>query len=324
MLVTIGISFFNSERTLGDAIRSVFAQTYQDWELLLVDDGSTDASLEIATSVRDPRVRVITDGQNRRLGYRLNQIVDLARGDCVAKLDAHVLMHPQRLEKQMAFLRNHPEVDVVGSHGYAMYASDDWVGSKVVGLRGRHPQPLRTDVRRVMRRTPVTHTSITGRTSWFRRIRYDSTTHRGEDRDMWIRALLLEGTRLARIDEPLVFVSHDGVTLSKTLQGYRQDRRLYLRYGPRLLGWPDTLHFIGMDVLRGLVWRVLDHLQLQKMLIRLRHTPLPNDALRVANEVLANVVDTPVPGMVDRRSINPRTSRCPRAPSQIASKVRAA
>jgi glycosyltransferase involved in cell wall biosynthesis len=72
--MTIGIPFYNAEAYLGDAIRSIFAQTYHDWELILVDDGSTDRSLEIARAVRDPRVRVISDGQNRRLPYRLNQI----------------------------------------------------------------------------------------------------------------------------------------------------------------------------------------------------------------------------------------------------------
>ena len=65
MRVTIGIPFLNSAATLTDAIRSVFAQTYTDWELILVDDGSQDNSLEIAGMVRDPRVRVLSDGTRR-------------------------------------------------------------------------------------------------------------------------------------------------------------------------------------------------------------------------------------------------------------------
>jgi glycosyltransferase involved in cell wall biosynthesis len=57
-IVTVGIPFYNAERTLADAIRSVFAQTLTDWELILVDDGSTDGSLDIAASIADSRVRV--------------------------------------------------------------------------------------------------------------------------------------------------------------------------------------------------------------------------------------------------------------------------
>jgi len=64
MSITIGMPFYNAEKYLADAIRSVFAQTYQDWELILMDDGSTDQSLEIAKSVDDPRVRVFSDGKN--------------------------------------------------------------------------------------------------------------------------------------------------------------------------------------------------------------------------------------------------------------------
>ena len=67
-LVTVGIPFYNNQDTLLNAIRSVFAQTFEDWELLLVDDGSVDSSLDIARSIDDPRVRVLPpDGYNRRL-----------------------------------------------------------------------------------------------------------------------------------------------------------------------------------------------------------------------------------------------------------------
>ena len=74
----IGLPFFNNQRTLAGALRSIFAQTIDDWQLILVDDGSTDDSLEIARRVRDPRVRVIADRQNVGLAARLNQIVEFA------------------------------------------------------------------------------------------------------------------------------------------------------------------------------------------------------------------------------------------------------
>ena len=73
-LVSIGISFHNNADTLGDAIRSVFAQTFQDWELILVDDHSTDGSLSIAQSVIDPRVRVYRGGDGKGFVYQLNRI----------------------------------------------------------------------------------------------------------------------------------------------------------------------------------------------------------------------------------------------------------
>jgi len=76
--VTIGIPFLNARRTLADAVRSVFAQTHGDWELLLVDDGSTDGSSEVVRQLRDPRVRLLADGAQLGLCARLNQIAAAA------------------------------------------------------------------------------------------------------------------------------------------------------------------------------------------------------------------------------------------------------
>ena len=115
MRVTIGIPFYNAKHTLADAIRSVFAQTFQDWELILADDGSTDGSAEIARMVDDPRVTVISDGMNRGLPYRLNKITELARADYIARMDADDLMHPERLTLQVQYLDANPAVDVVST-----------------------------------------------------------------------------------------------------------------------------------------------------------------------------------------------------------------
>ena len=104
--LTIGIPFFNAEATLLDAVRSVFAQTHQDWELLLVDDGSTDRSLELARSIDDPRVRVYSDGRNKRLAARLNEISRLARFDHVARMDADDVCLPERLARRPDSLKS--------------------------------------------------------------------------------------------------------------------------------------------------------------------------------------------------------------------------
>ena len=88
MAITIGIPFYNAEAYLADAIRSVFAQTYEDWELILIDDGSTDNSLAIARSVDDPRVRVYSDGKNKKLASRLNELTQLATYEFIARMDA--------------------------------------------------------------------------------------------------------------------------------------------------------------------------------------------------------------------------------------------
>ena len=111
--VTIGIPFLNARRYLEDAVRSVFAQTHGDWELLLIDDGSTDGSIAVVRHLDDPRVRVLGDGSNRGLCARLNQIASLAQGTYLARMDADDLMHPERIERQLKFLRANPNVDLI-------------------------------------------------------------------------------------------------------------------------------------------------------------------------------------------------------------------
>ena len=79
-LVTIGIPFRDEGQMLELAIRSVFAQTYENWELILIDDGADDATRSIVESVRHDRVRLVGDGLNLGLATRLNQIARLANG----------------------------------------------------------------------------------------------------------------------------------------------------------------------------------------------------------------------------------------------------
>ena len=114
-MISIGIPFYNAEAYLEDAIKSVLAQTFQEWELILVDDGSSDGSLDIAKKYEqlDSRIRVISDGLNKKLPTRLNEIIKEAKFNLIARMDADDLMDIERLEKQYAFLSANPEYDLL-------------------------------------------------------------------------------------------------------------------------------------------------------------------------------------------------------------------
>src|SRR5690606_2619050 len=99
--ITVAIPFHDEQEHLASAVRSVLRQTCKDFELLLVDDGSRDASLSIARSFSDPRVAVVSDGRSRGLPARLNEIARRASADLVARMDADDVIHPTRLEKQV-------------------------------------------------------------------------------------------------------------------------------------------------------------------------------------------------------------------------------
>ena len=97
------------------ALKSVFSQTFTDWELILVDDGSSDDSLALARSLKDPRVRVYSDGLTKRLNARLNELVSLARAPYFFRMDADDIMHPERLERQYAELVRSDSNTVIGT-----------------------------------------------------------------------------------------------------------------------------------------------------------------------------------------------------------------
>lgn len=114
--VSVVIPVWNGERYLQQAIDSVLAQDFTDFELIIVDDGSTDGSGRIAQGfVGDGRVKVLKQ-MNAGVVAARNLGLNAARAECVAFLDADDVAEPARLSRQLAFLRAHPEVAVVGSH----------------------------------------------------------------------------------------------------------------------------------------------------------------------------------------------------------------
>ena len=128
--LTIGISFKNPGPFFGLALQSVFAQSFRNWELILIDDGSTDGSVELAGSLRDPRVRVYHDGQSKSLNVRLNELVRLATGKFFVRMDADDAMHPDRLQRQVEILEKNARSTVVGSAAYSMDKE-----SRIIGFR---------------------------------------------------------------------------------------------------------------------------------------------------------------------------------------------
>src|SRR6201989_3102104 len=102
-IISIAMPFFNSCGTLALAIRSMLQQSFEDFELLLCDDGSSDGSLDIARGFKDPRVIVWSDGNRRRLAARLNECIDCSRGFYLARMDADDVAFPARLPLQLTF-----------------------------------------------------------------------------------------------------------------------------------------------------------------------------------------------------------------------------
>ena len=114
--ISVLLPVYNGEKYLEEAVQSILAQTLPDFELIILDDGSLDSSRKIAEefALRDSRVRVISR-KNKGLVPTLNEMIDLANGKYLARMDADDISLPDRLKEQYEFMENHPEVGVCGS-----------------------------------------------------------------------------------------------------------------------------------------------------------------------------------------------------------------
>jgi glycosyltransferase involved in cell wall biosynthesis len=287
--ITIGLPFFNSEATLTSALQSIFAQTERDWELLLVDDGSTDGSLRIARQVSDPRVTVISDGINRGLPYRLNQIATLSQRQYLARMDGDDLMHPERLRRQREFLNRNPGVDAVGSPAFIIDSRNE-----VTGRRGDarfDPSP-----RAVLEHGLFIHPTVMGRRDWFRAHQYDSRFVRAEDRELWCRAA--GQATFARLDVALLFYREpENLNLGNYLQSCATDRRILLQYGPPVVGRVRTGALIAQSYLKDTCYRTASLSGSASLLVRRRNRALTKSDHRAATAIVDQILATPVPGL---------------------------
>ena len=294
MAITIGIPFYNAEEYLADAIRSVFAQTYQEWELILVNDGSTDRSLEIARSVKDARVRVISDGLNKRLPYRLNQITAEAKYEMVGRMDADDLISPKKFEIQKKVMDERPDCDIV-STGICSITND----KRPVGVRSTPPETLITGRKLLLGQCTPAHATILGRTSWFKRNAYDASINRIEDYELWLRAYSKNDFNVCFINDPLYYYREEiNVTPQRMLTAYAGQRKMYLRYGH--IGF--SRFEIPVQILKlygkSFVVRSLHSLNKLDILLRNRNQKITDqDYLKTFDQEIEIILRTKVPGL---------------------------
>lgn len=113
--VTVLMSVYNGERFLREAIESILVQSFQDFEFIIIDDGSTDSTLEIIQSYDDTRIRLIENEMNLGLSRSLNRGLKLAKGQFIARQDADDVSEPERLARQVTFLETHNDVVLLGT-----------------------------------------------------------------------------------------------------------------------------------------------------------------------------------------------------------------
>lgn len=115
-LISVLLPVYNAEEFVKEAVDSILCQTFTNFELLVLNDGSTDNSMELVTHFKDKRIRIINNDGNKGLIYTLNKGIQEAKGEYIARMDADDIALPNRFERQIKYLQKHKEISILGSN----------------------------------------------------------------------------------------------------------------------------------------------------------------------------------------------------------------
>lgn len=242
--VSIGMAVYNCAATVGVAVQSIVNQAFSDWELLLIDDGSTDGTADLVGSQSDPRIHVFSDRLRRGQAARLNQAIGLARGKFFARMDGDDVSYPERLTLQVEYLERHPEVDLLGG-GLLVFGRD----GGVIGTRKSrvaHEQICR----RPWSGFHLAHPTWVGRVDWFREYLYRSEADPNQDQDILLRSY--ENSRFAAIPEIVLGYRDEKLSLRKMLVARRYFVRSAIRETVEKRRYLNAVRAIAEHALKGL------------------------------------------------------------------------
>lgn len=290
--LTIGVSFYNTADTLMDLAKCVFSQTFTAWEWILIDDGSTDDGYDIVRHIKDPRVRVMRDHVNKGRSFRYNYISQIARGDFIARFDADDLCQPTRFQKQVEFLRAHPDVDLVSTGMLCLGPGDVPLGHRTAKAI-THEEICR----KPLSGFKIAHCSMMGRTEWFRKHPYPEQYRIAVDYALYISSYC--NSRFANIPESLHFyreyATHSLRKYYHTNVGVSQAIK---EYAPEGFSSVDKLKARAARYFRIGVYAVATVAGLQWRLISQRRTQeLREEDIRKFQQVMNVIKTTKVPGI---------------------------
>jgi glycosyltransferase involved in cell wall biosynthesis len=173
---------YNSAAHLREAVDSILHQTWSDFELIIINDGSTDDTEAIVQSYADPRIRYLRNPGNLQIVQTLNRGLDLAQGEFIARMDADDISLPERLEQQLNYLNRHPSVAVCGSWVQLFGHSEATYGEQI------YPEDGEAIKVKMLFHCALAHPAIMARRSFFANLRYDPAFNKAEDYALWTSA----------------------------------------------------------------------------------------------------------------------------------------
>lgn len=205
-LVSVLMPVYNGVQYIVAAVDSVLAQTYTHWELIIADDGSTDGTLALLQGYSDPRIRIIQHAANKGLVDTRNELVDAAQGVYIAMLDSDDIALPTRLEEQVQFMEQHPNVALLGSWVQAIDGNDVLQAIYRYELQG---EELKCHL---LINNHFTQSSMMLRKSLLPAAVYRAQFTVSEDYDLWVR--IAQQHPVGNLQKVLVYYREHGNNIS--------------------------------------------------------------------------------------------------------------
>ena len=242
--ISVVLPVYNGGDYLSESIQSILEQSYTDFELLILDDGSTDNSLQLMRGFeqKDSRIRIYSR-ENRGLVPTLNELIQMARGTWIARMDADDVADSARLQRQLDWLRQ-TGTDVCGSWVQRFGSGDQ----RLVRLY-QSDQAIKTEL---LFYSPFAHPSVMFRASLAKMLPYDETWIKAEDYDLWVRAAAA-GWKMSNIPEALLLYRvHEGQISVQDAEFQQQQghkiRRRYWHYFFSSLGLDESEIDSGLEI----------------------------------------------------------------------------
>ncbi len=211
--ISVIMSVYNGETYLSEAIQSVINQTFENWELIVINDCSTDSTIEILNNFasKDNRIKVVSNEVNLKLPTSLNKAISLCNGKYIARMDADDICLPNRFEKQYEFMEAHADVSLSSCRFMTLkngvYASG--------GCGGRCDNDSIKSMLLVA--NPILHPGVIAKSEVFKKYNYDTTLTCTEDLELWTR-LVVNNEKIEILPECLlIYRLHDKQITSTTI-----------------------------------------------------------------------------------------------------------
>lgn len=194
-LISVIMSEYNTnEQLLRNSINSIIKQTYKNFELIIIDDSGIDALNKVSDVLEDVRIKIYKNEKNMGLVYSLNKALELAKGKYIARMDTDDISYNNRLEVEVKYLEEHPEVDLVASN--IEYYDGNWIWGRTKGYGEINKNDL-------LNGSPIAHPTIMAKRKTMLNVGGYPNYNRCEDYAMWIE-LVAQNYKLYKIEDVLL------------------------------------------------------------------------------------------------------------------------